>query len=110
MTDYGLSENLPKDDKRQKKWKKQRKERGFDDTELWALDSSITKFILPRLKAFKESKASYPGHLTEKKWDKILDNMIEGFEEHSKYEAGCDYDKIKIGLKLLAKWYLSLWS
>lgn len=41
---YGLAfdEDI-KEDVRQKKWKKQRKKRGFDDTELWNLDRTIAK-------------------------------------------------------------------
>ena len=66
-------------DPREKLWKKQVKERGFDDRELWSLDFTISKFILPRLQAFKKQKAGYPGHLTEKKWDNKLDKMIAAF-------------------------------
>lgn len=41
-----------KEDKREKKFKKQRKKRGFDDSETWALDSTICNFIIPRLKRY----------------------------------------------------------
>lgn len=46
----------PSDDK----YKEQRKLRGFDDTELWDLDLTIAKFILPRLKRFIECTIAYP--------------------------------------------------
>lgn len=40
---------------------KQRWTRGFDDSELWSLDWTIAKFVLPRLKAFREmGKAGCP--------------------------------------------------
>lgn len=42
----------------------------------------IAKFLVPRLKAFKECTNGFPSRLTEKKWNKILDEMIEGFELH----------------------------
>ena len=31
------------------KYKIQRKERGFDSTELWNLDTTLLRFLLPRL-------------------------------------------------------------
>lgn len=42
------------DDKREKEFSKQRMERGFDDSETWALDYTIAQFILPRLKRYDE--------------------------------------------------------
>jgi len=38
----------------------QRRTRGFDDSTLWDLDYTILKFILPRLKAFRQVGAGYP--------------------------------------------------
>lgn len=43
-----------KDDKREKEFSEQRMERGFDDSETWALDYTIARFILPRLKRYDE--------------------------------------------------------
>lgn len=62
--------------------KQQRMTRGFDDTELWNLDYTIIKFILPRLKEFKNlSKGSYPSEVgTEEKWQEILEKIIIGLE------------------------------
>ena len=62
--------------------KQQRMNRGFDDTELWNLDYTIIKFILPRLKEFKKlSNGSYPSEVgTEEKWQEILGKIILGFE------------------------------
>lgn len=42
------------DDKREKEFSKQRMERGFDDSETWALDYTIARFILPRIKRYDE--------------------------------------------------------
>lgn len=39
---------------RRLRWFIQRRRRGFDDRELWGLDFTIAKFILPRLKAFND--------------------------------------------------------
>lgn len=52
-----------KDDKREKNFSKQRIERGFDDSETWSLDSTITSFILPRLKDSKKLRLDFPLNL-----------------------------------------------
>ena len=74
------------------KCKQQRMIRGFDDTELWNLDYTIIKFILPRLKEFKKlSIGSYPSEVgTEEKWQEILGKIILGFEyylEKDRFDA-----------------------
>ena len=55
VENINFSLDLKEDDERKEIFKKQRLERGFDETELWNLDTTILKFILPRLKAFKEN-------------------------------------------------------
>lgn len=40
----------------------QRRTRGFDDSDLWSLHYTILKFVLPRLKRYREvSQNSWPG-------------------------------------------------
>ena len=67
------------------KWKKQRLSKGFDETELLNLDSTIINFILPRLKEFKKIVKNNPsipyGIKSLKEWEDILDKMIWAFEE-----------------------------
>lgn len=76
--------NEVSDKERQKKYKEQRMTRGFDDTELWNLDITFCKFIVPRLKVFKELNDGYPARFNSiEEWNKILDEMIEGFELNS---------------------------
>ncbi|MCQ2125604.1 MAG: hypothetical protein MJZ25_15625 [Fibrobacter sp.] len=68
-------------DDRFKGWRKQRLERGFDDTELWNLDNTIMNFILPRLKAFAANVHSYPGRCeSTKQWKEMLAEMIWAIE------------------------------
>lgn len=118
-------------DKREPEWKKQRKKWGFDERELWSLDSTIAKFIAPRLKKYKECPKSYPCSLaydengnikkgrkeegyckkTEKEWNKMLDKMIFSFEN---YELIHQHDtetnkKIDEGIKLFAEYFSALW-
>jgi hypothetical protein len=54
----------------------QKRLKGFSDDETWNLDSEISKFVLPRLKRFKELNICHPGNLTPTKWDQMIDDMI----------------------------------
>lgn len=120
--DYGFSKEMSPTDERQEKWKKQREERGFDSTELWALDVATAKFLLPRLKAFKEGHAGVPGYIDPDnkkkdkgaaKWNKILQDMIDGFEIIANvdgYDWKDESGKPEKAVKLLAKHYFALWS
>lgn len=53
----------------------------IDKWDTWAMDGTLAKIILPMLIQLKETKHGYPSHLTEKKWDYILGEMIWTFEQ-----------------------------
>ena len=109
--DYGFSNKLPKNDKRLKRYARQRKKRGFDDTETWNLYVTITNFIVPRLKRFRKTTISHPPNLTMEEWKDILKQMTRGFEEVLKSdEEDCDHEKTMLALELFSKWYFHLWS
>lgn len=90
-------------------FKQQRLERGFDDSETWALDCTIAKFIEPRLRRFKEIKAGYPSIISEEKWDDILDKMIYAFECINKDTTYDNEDQVNEGLDLFRKYFFNLW-
>lgn len=51
--------------------------------ELWNLDYTVAKFVLPRLIKFKENSLGFPGYDeadTMDKWQDILQKMITAFE------------------------------
>lgn len=51
--------------------------------ELWNLDYTVAKFVLPRLIKFKENSLGFPGYDeadTMNKWQDILQKMITAFE------------------------------
>ena len=83
--------------------------------EISASKSGVNDF----LKAFKECENGFPSRLTEKKWNKILDEMIEGFELHcTKDEWEFEQDlnarnekfaKVNKALKLFSKHFHDLW-
>lgn len=73
-SDYKLVYKPSKSDKRREVFKKQRKSWGFDETQLWSLDDTTLKFLIPRLILVKDT----PGKSQELN-DKIGE-MIECFQ------------------------------
>ena len=94
-----------------KKFSKQRIKRGFDDSETWALDNTVTSFIYPRLKRFVKLAPDVcrPGNLTIDEWKTILDRMLGSFRELSKAGYTNLVKKVDKGLKLFFKYYDRLW-
>lgn len=102
-------------DEREKEYSEQRIERGFDESETWSLTSTIAKFILPRLKAFKKYSNGRPMEMEyeDKEWNKILKKMIDAFSliiekdgwEFTEEESA----RIDKGLKLFQKNFFNLW-
>lgn len=95
-------------------FKNQRLTRGYDDSEIWVLYSTISKFIYPRLITFKENNSSFPCQLSKSKWNKYLDTMIFTFKSFSNGDAldlnEKDREKAFKGLDLFSKYFLDLWS
>lgn len=90
--------------------------------ETWSLDTTIAKYILPRLKLFKKLNNGYPqgryGIQTMEDWNKQLDKMIEAFDfaankfegwEYSEEELNEKYEMFEEGMELFSKAYFDLW-
>jgi hypothetical protein len=80
--------------------------------ELWNLDSTIAKFILPRLIQFAKDPGGYPCGLSdEKEWKKILRTMIYFFKNKAKdvtpyaFPDSCEFTKMKEKLDRMGKDY-----
>jgi hypothetical protein len=58
--------------------------KGFSDSDTYSLDVTITKFVLPRLKRFKELHCGFPNGFTMETWDETIDKMINAFEIHDR--------------------------
>ncbi len=109
----------------------------IDVEELYDLDVTIARFILPRLIMFKE-RCEYPRRmkLTHEQWNEILDKMIYAFERIAcqteeetpeykayikaiwnneedlvdlKHAAKASLKPITEGLSLFHKYYRNLW-
>lgn len=96
---------------------RQRKKWGFCDADLWNLDYTIAKFILPRLVRYRKmSRMGHPANLSMKQWGNILDKMIAAFKilkkgyKRSKSEYTKEIRIVKRGLELFAKWFEYLWD
>ncbi len=103
-----------KNDDREKKYCRQRIERGFDDSETWNLDVTIANFIIPRLERFIEVNICYPPDMEKDGWDKKLNIMLEAFKLIVRDDAVCDFTKeedktVNKGLKLFKKYFFDLW-
>ena len=98
--------SLKVEDKRRKElYKKQRTERGFDDSETYDLFVTIAKFILPRLQRFKEL------HNENVEVEESFEKFLEDFEDSLKIVVRDDMnseDHLKVAetLKELSKYYL----
>jgi hypothetical protein len=80
------------------KWFFQKLIRGYSDCDLWNLHDIIIKFILPRLKAFRNMKRyGYPSDLKNgKEWNIILDKIIWSLENYDDLSVFDKYSKKEI--------------
>lgn len=78
--DYlGLANELPPEDKRLPNYDNQLVKRGWDDTELWSLDTTFLKFIISRLTVFIDANKGWPSDLSKDRWNIILQQMLDDF-------------------------------
>lgn len=123
---YGFVNELPSKDDRIPKFIKQYKKRGFDDTETWSLNTTILRFVLPRLKRFRKIVAGMPpnleldketlktinfedGYLSIEEWKERLDKMINAIELYLNDEMFDKDGKVEEGIDLFFKYFFHLW-
>lgn len=102
---------------------------GFSDEDLWSFDWYLIGIIQQGLARLKKEAIGYPSDLTSKKWDKTLDEIIDGFKsaeiitKRSLIEIdkdGCLHfnekgykehmKKFNKGMDLFKKYFFSLWD
>lgn len=107
-------------------WFYQRLTRGWDDRELWSLDVTISKFVLPRIKRLKEIKHGWPDRTKEdgteytwEDWNADLDEMIWSFEYQIRQwdlDPSMEKDwqaqekRCSKGMELFGKYFRALWD
>lgn len=92
----------------------------IQDNELWSLDFTLAKYILPRLEKYRNmERMSYPSKLSgEEEWNDILDKMIYAFKyviERDNFYFDYDTEKERIkkykeGMNLFAEYFMELWD
>lgn len=60
--------------------RRQKKNRSIKYKDIYSLDNTIARFVLPRLKFFKKNIIGYPPDITFEEWKDILNKMILAFE------------------------------
>jgi hypothetical protein len=99
---------------------------GFSPTEVWSLDYTIARFVLPRLIYFRDNLNGCPSSFIEdplnsescnaghEKWEEALNKMIKAFYLLANYDwfdyRQKDRETIKEGLELFAKHFTNLWD
>lgn len=105
--------------------KRIRKKKGLSkitDEEVWGLNVTLAKYILPRLIKFKQVNTnSYPCEFkSAEEWDSVIDKMIFSFDWFLSCHSGCNYESIeeykrneskyKEGMNLFARYFSDLWD
>ena len=97
--------------------------RGFSDSDTWALDYTIAKFVLPRLKCLRKMGFGHPACYEHKQWWGMVDRMIWSMEQIAKGDGGsfihqdgltdeevtAYYNRLQEGLTLFGRNFRGLW-
>ena len=99
-------------DEREEKFKEQRIERGFDDSETWSLRDTIALFIIPRLERYEEIAKGFLERSPEMIND--IECFLNAMKLISRDKGSCIWDKeeerlVKKGLKAFPNIFMSLW-
>lgn len=117
---FSVAEEIyKKDPDTLEKYRKQRVENGFDDTETWHLDRTVALFMIPRLKRFIEVNNGIPVGETIESYNEKLQFMIYAFENYyatNKYYESVDSNErekltndVKQAVEYLSKLWFELW-
>ena len=99
------------------RYKKQREEQGFDDTETWHLDKTLALFLLPRLKRFIRVNNGFPNGETHESYIEKLNFIVKSFEEYyvdDNIDTSLELEKERLknaqqAVELLSKLWFCLW-
>ena len=97
------------------KWILQKIFRGYSEEDIFDVGWTIAKFIVPRLKAYRECPGGYCYPFkNEEEWVECIDKMIRAFEiviEDDFYGTLDEEEKEKKeGLELFSKYLEALWN
>jgi hypothetical protein len=118
INNFSIAEEVYSDEpEKLEKYKKQREERGFDDTETWHLDKTVALFLLPRLKRYIQVNNGFPGGLTEELYNEKLNYIVKSFEEYyqdENVEVSLELEKERLSnakkaVAILGEIWFDLW-
>lgn len=100
---------------------KQQQTEGFNDSQLWNLDATIAKHLLPKMIArFKDITNSHPADLTAEEWDNVLakliwyaDQVVDDngwYPRYSREDTRKYLDDMEECAELFAKYFRDLWD
>ena len=109
---YGY-DKLDGKDTRAIQWKKERKERGFDSSELWSLGDTIVNFSIPRIKAYMEHEKDTSANYDESEQEYL--DLIEGLElfvrnNGSRLWNDAEKEKVEKSLNDFGNFLPSMWN
>lgn len=101
-----------KDDEREEQFRKQRMERGFDDSETWSLDYTVASFIIPRLERYQELANERLAR--DKQLIREVDMLLEAMKLIVKDQGSHLWNEkekeiVTLGLALFPKVFTTLW-
>lgn len=96
-------------DDRYEDFKKQRLERGFDESETWSLDYTIARFIAPRLRAFLDIYKAVI--VDDRNMVPVIERALKAFERLAQDTVvfGDECEEIDEALVEFAKIFRGLW-
>lgn len=90
----------------------QRRTRGWDDSDLWSLDYTLSKYLAPRLRRLRDYTHSHPCDVTHEEWQAEIDKMAAAFEWCGSDERWCEQtpEEVEQGLDLFRRRFFYLWD
>lgn len=93
----------------------QRCTRGWDDSDTWNLDTTAAKFLLPRLRRFKELNDGHPCDISFEEWERIIDEITwlleKSIDDDELFEPPMNekVERIRKAEEYLGKYFRHLW-
>lgn len=93
--------------------------KGYNDRQVWGFKTEMAELTVKLLTELKERKVGHPYGLTQKKWDKILGMIIDGFKAQIELDNDWELtpkqikkleDTWKVGMVLYTEWFANLWD
>ena len=118
VTCFSVAEEVYKNDSdKLERYKKQREQQGFDDTETWHLDRTFALFMIPRIKRFIQVNNGFPNGETYESYIEKLKFVVKSFEEYysdDNIETSLEIEKERLenakqALDILLKLWFCLW-